>query len=607
MQDNLIIGVMGHIDHGKTSLIRALNGFWGDERSDERERGITLDLSFSNLSNGEKNIAFIDVPGHEKLVKNMIAGAFGLDYAMLVVSANEGIMPQTLEHLKISSLLGIHNFLVVLSKIDLVDKKRIQELKQEIKQCFAGFESLKYQIFEVSIYDSASMKNLKNSLFMLPKSVHRDLGFFRYYIDRIFVIKGSGCVVSGTLLDGSITLEDKVWCCNLERLLGIKNIQCHGESVPWAKSGQRVALNLSGVSHNELKRGDLLTKKGYLRGFDRVEVALHLFEEIPHNLEAMFFIGALKMSCRILFLEDTKKYATLKFKSPIYSIFDERFILRDDNHTLGGGRILSPIVDPMKKAQKLTFLKFLNQRDFKSAFEILLKAHKKGLGLISASQRFGISQSEALEIAQKIDNCFVSQKSLVVYSKEATKLLRDIICKILDKNPNALLSAALLTQKQSWVANDFAQHILDSLLQEGILCKNDSFYVGVDSKIGKVQDYLYDKIYSILQQQGFEPMAPYNLYDMLDIDRKSGDDIYKKLTKEKKIVRLSHKLFVCTQALTQILNEMRNIIKKEGYLDLNNFKEHFNLSRKYLISYLDYLDSFSDIENTGGKRIIKSC
>ena len=151
MQDNLIIGVMGHIDHGKTSLIRALNGFWGDERSDERERGITLDLSFSNLSNGEKNIAFIDVPGHEKLVKNMIAGAFGLDYAMLVVSANEGIMPQTLEHLKISSLLGIHNFLVVLSKIDLVDKKRIQELKQEIKQCFAGFESLKYQIFEVSI------------------------------------------------------------------------------------------------------------------------------------------------------------------------------------------------------------------------------------------------------------------------------------------------------------------------------------------------------------------------------------------------------------------------------------------------------------------------
>ena len=240
-------------------------------------------------------------------------------------------------------------------------------------------------------------------------------------------------------------------------------------------------------------------------------------------------------------------------------------------------------------------------------FEILLKAHKKGLGLISASQRFGISQSEALEIAQKIDNCFVSQKSLVVYSKEATKLLRDIICKILDKNPNALLSAALLTQKQSWVANDFAQHILDNLLQEGILCKNDSFYVGVDSKIGKVQDYLYDKIYSILQQQGFEPMAPYNLYDMLDIDRKSGDDIYKKLTKEKKIVRLSHKLFVCTQALTQILNEMRNIIKKEGYLDLNNFKEHFNLSRKYLISYLDYLDSFSDIENTGGKRIIKSC
>ncbi len=605
MQDNLILGVMGHIDHGKTSLVRALNGFWGDERKDEKERGITLDLSFSNLSNGERNIAFIDVPGHEKLVKNMIAGAFGLDYGMLVIAANDGIMPQTLEHLRIASLLGISDFVVVISKVDLADKAEIVALKEQIQNLFSQFNTLKYQIFEVSLYDEASVENLKRALFELPKKLHRDLGFFRYYIDRIFVIKGSGCVVSGTLLDGNLTCDQKAWCCNLDRLVGIKNIQCHGEFVNEAKSGQRVALNLSGVSHHELKRGDLLSKKGYLRGFDRVEVALEMFVEIPHNAEVNFFIGALKMPCRVLFLD--KNYATLKLKNLIYSIFNERFILRDDKQTLGGGRVLSPIIDPMKKSQKLEFLKMLDKGNLKGAFEILLQAHKKGFGLISASQRFGISQLEALSIAKEILQCFVSEKNLVVYPKKAEELLREIILVILQKNPNALLSSALLCQKQSWVANDFAQSLLDKLLKEGVLQKNDSFYVSPQAKIGKIEDYLYRTIYTLLQSQGFEPMAPYNLYDSLDIDRKSGDEVFKKLTREKKIVRLNHKLFICTQALTQLLEAMREIIKNEGYLDLNNFKAHFNLSRKYLIAYLDYLDSFGDILNTNGKRTLKSC
>ena len=165
----------------------------------------------------------------------------------------------------------------------------------------------------------------------------------------------------------------------------------------------------------------------------------------------------------------------------------------------------------------------------------------------------------------------------------------------------------MLCQKQSWVANDFAQSLLDKLLKEGVLQKNDSFYVSPQAKIGKIEDYLYCTIYTLLQSQGFEPMAPYNLYDSLDIDRKSGDEVFKKLTREKKIVRLNHKLFICTQALTQLLEAMREIIKNEGYLDLNNFKAHFNLSRKYLIAYLDYLDSFGDILNTNGKRTLKSC
>lgn len=612
MQKNLIIGTMGHIDHGKTSLIAAMNGFWGDSFAQEKERGITLDLSFSNLQEGEKNLSFIDVPGHEKLVKNMIAGAFGVDYAMLLIAANEGIMPQTLEHLKISYLLGICDFIVVLSKCDLVDLDTIEKLQGEVKELFSKFPSLRFQILNCSIHQPQSIQALKKVLFALPKKARQDLGFFRYYIDRVFVIKGAGCVVSGTLMDGDLSVDNKVWCAQLGRALGIKNLQVHGQTTTIAQNGARVAINLSGVSHQELKRGDLLTKKGYLRGFDSIEVEICAFETIEHNSEVQLFLGSLRCAARVLFLDKEKKFATLKTEIPIFGIFNEKFILRDDKQTLGGGRILSPIVDPMKKSQKLKYLELLSQGDFKGAFEILLYAHKKGFGLISATQRFGISQAISLEIASQIPQCFVCARELIVYSKAAREIVQEVIFKILSKNPNALLSAALLSQKQSWIAEEFAKSVLDEMLENQKLNKADSFYVSPQNILGleasnaeKIEDYFYKTIYETLHNQEFQPIAPYNLYDLLDIDRQTGDSIFKRLTHEKKIVRLNHKLFICSDVLTRLLELMRGIIKQEGYLDLGNFKTHLSLSRKYLIAYLDYLDSFKDIVNTDGKRTFK--
>lgn len=611
MQENLIIGTMGHIDHGKTSLIAAMNGFWGDSFAQEKERGITLDLSFSNLSQNQKNISFIDMPGHEKLVKNMIAGAFGIDYAMLLIAANEGIMPQTIEHLRIAYLLGIDDFIVVLSKSDLVSLEKIEQLQNEIQELFGKFSSLRFQILSCSIYDKQSIETLKTKLLKLPKKSHRDLGFFRYYIDRVFVIKGAGCVVSGTLMDGDLSVDEKIWCAQLGRMLGIKNLQVHGQTQSIAPNGARVAINLSGVSHQELKRGDLLTKKGYLRGFDSVEVEICAFESIEHNSKIQLFLGALRCVARILFLDKDKKFATLKTSIPIFGIFNEKFILRDDRQTLGGGRILSPIIDPMKKSQKLKYLELLSKGDLRGAFAILLLAHKKGFGLISAIQRFSISQSQALEIASTIPECFVCAKELIVYPKIAREMVKGIIFKIFSKNPNALLSAALLSQKQSWVAEELAKSVLDEMLEKNELNKIDSFYVspknvlGLKSDTEEIANYFYKTIYETLRSQEFQPIAPYNLYDELDIDRQTGDSVFKRLTHEKKILRLNHKLFICSDVLARLLELMRGIIKKEGFLDLSNFKAHLNLSRKYLIAYLDYLDSFKDIVNTDGKRTFK--
>lgn len=595
---NLIIGTIGHIDHGKTSLIEAINGFWGDRRKEEQERGITLDLSFSNCLSNNKNISFIDVPGHEKLVKHMIAGAFGMDYCLLVVAANEGLKPQSIEHIKIAKLLGVSSFIVVFTKCDLEDIDTTNATN-EILELISPLK-----IFHTSIHDKKSIESLKNYLFSLPNKIHRNLDVFRYYIDRVFTLKGIGCVVSGTLLDGRLALEDKIWCCNLNRALNIKNIQNHGEYLKVANIGERVAINLSGVSHNELKRGDLLTKKGYFRGFDTLEVSIELFSDVAHNSDVIFYIGALKCNARILFLDDSKKYATIKTQQKIFAIFGERFIIRDDNVTLGGGSILGAIADPMKKSQKLHFVKLLDKRDFKNAFFLLLEVHKKGFGLLSATQRFAISKEEALSIANTLENCYVDSLNLVVYPKSSIDVVLGYIKEILHKNKKALLSSTLLTQKYSWVSENLATLALECAISDKLVVQKESFFVS-PSFNDSVHSYVYNEIYSMLLTQEYEPLAPYNIYDVLDIDRKIGDDALKILTKEKKVLRLSHKLFITSSALSKLLEEMRSIIKNEGYLDINNFKRHFPLSRKYLITYLDYLDSFSDIINTNGTRTLK--
>ena len=282
---NIIIGTAGHIDHWKTALIRVLNGFEGDSTNEEKQRGITIDLSFSNLTRAERNIAFIDVPGHEKLIKNMIAGAFGFDYVMLVVSSKEGLMPQTIEHIEILSLLGIKNLILVITKKDLVDEKTLKEQELKIVEFLNEFEfNIKF-IKAVSIYDEKSIEDLKNTLFTISNSTKNEENFFRFYVDRVFSVKGSGTVVTGTVLGKKIELEEKVFIPHLQKETKIKNIQVHNQNAIEANISSRAALNLSSVDINSLQRGDIITKKGFLRGFDTIDISFKClkYKKLKHN------------------------------------------------------------------------------------------------------------------------------------------------------------------------------------------------------------------------------------------------------------------------------------------------------------------------------------
>ncbi|MFW2443391.1 selenocysteine-specific translation elongation factor, partial [Aliarcobacter butzleri] len=469
---NIIIGTAGHIDHGKTALIRALNGFEGDTTNEEKQRGITIDLSFSNLSKGQQNIAFIDVPGHEKLVKNMIAGAFGFDYVMLVVSASEGIKPQTIEHIEIINLLGLKEIIVVITKKDLVTLDELELQKESILEFLKEFDFDVKFISCVSIYDENSIEKLKTQLFSIKNSIKQEENFFRFYIDRIFSPKGFGTVVTGTVLGKKCELDEKVFICQTQKETKIKNIQVHNQNVLEANISNRAALNLQNIDANSLNKGDLITKKGYIRGFDGIDISFKCLKnkKLNHNQTYTLFIGAKKVDVKVLLFDCISSlengFATLKANEQLFTVFEEKLILRSGNETICGGKVLNPIIDPMRKNQKRNLLEFLEKRDFVNAYKQLLEVHKKGLGIISSTQRFALSHEKAIEFAQNMEDVFVDTKNLIIYSLSTKEEIKKFIKDIYTKNSYALLSNASINLRLKWASQAFIQTALDELENE---------------------------------------------------------------------------------------------------------------------------------------------
>ncbi|WP_408938897.1 SelB C-terminal domain-containing protein [Helicobacter sp. MIT 00-7814] len=653
MENDIIVGLAGHIDHGKTSLIRALNGFDGDSLEEEKRRGITLDLSFSNLTLPNRNVAFIDVPGHEKLVKNMIAGAFGIDVLCLVVASDDGLMPQSFEHLHIADILGIQSCFCVLSKVDKVDSQTLAKRKSEIESAFKGLNIKLEGIFEFSAFgvdsqnlaptnlqstQNAHFQNIESNpqnpqaqnpqipkttessapnpyvppiidfLSRVKKPARYDFHMLVYYIDRAFSLSGAGCVVTGTLLSSQIALKQKVFICELDKEVSVRQIQIHDAPTELATPSHRVALNLSNISANEIKRGMLITQKGFMRGSRFIDASLKLLKPLKNNATYQLYLGAKRVSVRINVLEslqENEAFIAISSDEEIFSLFFQPFILRDGNALIGGGVVLNPVSDPIKKKEKIPLLYALQKRDFKSAFAMLCKIHRRGFGLVCATQRFCLTHAQASAIAQELEQSFFDPKELVVYPLSELESLKTEILEIFLKNKNALVSAQSLGLKFRWASVLLLQNALDSLFEAHLIAKKDSLYLAKNSEIKDINEFLKQKIYEHFCAQKFEPIAPYNLYEELDIDRFMGDSALKSLCKAQKMVRLSHNLFITSTALSELNALMREIIKTHGYIDITLFKQKLPLSRKYLISYLEYLDSFKDIYKEGNIRKLR--
>lgn len=596
MRNSIIIGTAGHIDHGKTALIKELNGFDGDKLEEEKKRGITIDLSFSNLQNEQTNIAFIDVPGHEGLVKTMIGGAYGLDAAMVVIAADDGIMPQTKEHIQILSILDVKSLIIVITKCDLVSKNILDIRKNEIEIYLKNFSNLEIlEIFQTSIKDKDSIKDLRNYLFMIKPKEHFTDQIFQYYIDRAFILKGIGQVVTGSLVAGSIKKGEKIYNYDTKKEFIVRSIEIHDTSVENAISPNRVALNLSGDTKN-IAKGQMLSKKGFFREFSDIDCVL-TSGEVTQNQNVVFCVGTKQLSAKANICGNYEglQFVTFKFNKPASLKFKESFVLLANNRVIGGGKVLNSVTEPMKKQQKMLILTALYKMDFLKVFDLLKKFHKHGFGLISAYQRFALSHEEALKIALNLTDSFVDKKDLNIYDKSAFDEISTIIINLFSKNKFAIISASSISNKISWASESLCFYVLNLLYEDGKISKKDSFFISKNANLDEIIKGLDGKIYDILLSENFTPSAPYNIYDELEIDRINGDNAMKKLTSSKKVVRLAHNLFITQIALNNILNLMREIIKKDGFINVTTLKNRLNLSRKYAIAYLEYLDKFDDI------------
>ncbi|MDD7742533.1 MAG: selenocysteine-specific translation elongation factor [Campylobacteraceae bacterium] len=606
---SILLASAGHIDHGKTALIKALNGFEGDSTDEEKRRGITIDLSFSHLEKNGANIAFIDVPGHENLLKTMISGAFGAEAALLVVSSTEGLKAQSLEHIKILEFLGIKKIILCITKCDIASKEQISHSKYTSLAELRKYDFDVLKSFELSIFDSSSIEALRQFLLALRIKNTQNSCLPRYYIDRLFNIKGAGLVATGTLLGSNIELGGKLYDYDASVELGIRSMQVHDKPVSVANNAQRVAINISSSLAHKIKKGDFISKKGNFRGFKELDCVF--FGSITHGAEVSLCIGTKSINAKASVLLDKKEgeknesyFISLKLNKEVFASFDERFVLLGGGALLGGGRVLNPISEPLKKRAKIQLLTMLLERDFLGAFELLKNTHKKGFGLLCSAQRFGILPSSALKIAKELKNAIIDEDELNVYDTSAKESLKDFIRFIISKNELAMLSASSVALKLPWASKMLAGMAIDEMKSE--LDFENGLYFKKGADFSKLKESLEEGILREIERGVLAPLAPYNIYDIFECDRKAGDDALKKLTARGVVVRLEHNLFISAKNLDLAKKRLFELIVRDGYADVSNAKDFLNLSRKYTIAYLEVLDNDERIEKIENKRVLKS-
>lgn len=623
---NIVIGTAGHIDHGKTTLIKALTGRDTDTLKEEKKRGISIDLGFTYFDlPSNKRAGIIDVPGHEKFIKNMLAGVAGIDMVLFVISAEEGIMPQTIEHLDILNFLNINKGIIVLTKCDSVDYELIDIIKEDIKEKTKGTFLESSEILEVDSISRKGIDELILKIDELSKFIEngkKDL-LPRLNIDRIFTIKGFGTVITGTLLEGEIKIDDELVIYPKKLQTKIRNIQVHGKNVNIAYSGQRVAINISNIKVSDIKRGDILAKPGFLEESMMLDVKVNLINHsnktLNHWDRLRLYHGSREILCRVVPLDLEKinqgqsGYAQLRLEESIFSKKGDKFVLRNYSpmETIGGGVIIDTNPKKHKRFDKnvIDSLKIKEKGELKNIIESYLKKDLDNYLSINDMIIYTGESEENInkEILVLEKECKLIKINQFLLHMDQYYKLKNKALEILDKYHKKYRLRQGITKEEfrSRLEKKFRIKDIDVLLKK-MYCdkfiKIKGNYISkyeFEVKLNEKQKEIHNEIQNILNKtrleeiQTIDKICKNNYYEevlefMIDSTIEKLDDIH--IIDKNYYEKLK-------QDLIKYLNENKEIT-------LSQYRDLVNSSRKNCLIILENFDRNNITKREGDKRIL---
>ncbi len=631
----VILGTAGHIDHGKTTLVKALTGIDTDRLREEKERGITIELGFAylDLPSGVR-IGIVDVPGHERFVRTMVAGAAGVDLVALVIAADEGVMPQTREHLETCELLGVKFGLVVLTKKDLVDEEWLELVTEEVKETLKGTFLEGAPVVAVSAVTGEGLPELIQVLEKLVAQVpDRSVeGPFRLPVDRVFTVKGFGTVVTGTTLSGRIRVGEEVMVYPQGHRSRVRRIQVHGEDREEALAGMRTALNLQGLEKEAVSRGDVVAEPEALKPSHILDLELFYLPSAPRplkNLEKVHFhLGTSEVMGEIVLLGKDKlapgerNVAQIRLAEPVVCLRGDRFVIRAGSPliTVGGGRVLNPVAFRRKRTkpwEREELERLLSEDPREIVRYHLQKAGEAGLKEGDLRLRvsvfgktweelLGDLKDEVVRVSGEEEDLLVWRPALEAYKEEIREALR----KFHERFPlkPGLTKEELRARVSTRAHPRTFELALGELLSAGEVVSEREFLRLSSHRpvLPEEAEALKKRIEQIFLRAGFTPPDPGEALSRFRDQPRLAEDMFHLLVQEGILVRLSEKLYFHRKVLEEARKRVLRFFEKHRELTVKDFRELTGgASRKYLIPLLEYLDREKVTIRVGDKRVLR--
>lgn len=629
---NIIVGTAGHIDHGKTTLIKALTGRNTDRWEEEQRRGITIDLGFTyfDLKNGDR-VGIIDVPGHEKFINNMVAGVVGMDLVLLVVAADEGIMPQTREHMDILGLLGIKKSILVINKCDLVDEEWLELVEEEIQEELEGTFLEGAPVVKVSAATGQGLDELTDTIqqLMSDEVVAKDTQTIpRLPIDRAFTLSGFGTIITGTLISGTITREDVLEMYPIGKECKIRNIQVHGQNQDKCYAGQRVAINLSNVKKKEIRRGCVLAPKNSMKNTDLLDVKLKVLEDsmrILTNHERLhLYTGTSEILCRAVLLDKEQigpgeeGLVQLRLEEEIAVKRGDRFVVRfySPMETIGGGIVLEP--NPVRKkrfdAQAIEELKKKESGSLGDVMELQIKEHGDTMiTLAELAKVMAHSVDELKEYLEELEESgtifvFPMKKDTYLWHRDSEFAVRQKIEETLQKYHSE--HPYRYGMKKAEIRNTFLKKIkpnifdayIERMTGENVYGRREEYLSLPGYEVPKDAMYLQTEklIEDTFEKAGYD-FVRFSEIDFGKIPRQTAEDVVLMMIDEGKVLRINEEMFTMKHLMDEAKEKIQNHLKEENLITIAQVRDMFSTSRKSAKPILEYMDSIKVTKKTGGE------